>query len=252
MKTVVYQSYRDHDVAPWLRRCMDSVRNWARHSNLDYHFSGDEIFSLLPDWYRTKAGTEICPQADLARLLLAQRLLAQGYDLAIWVDADVLVFQPQALQLALPRGFAFTHEIWTHLDENGKPALTHRVNNSVMLFARDNVHLGFFIDACLQIANAKSTLGKFDVGTDFLSRLRNILPFPLIENVGMLSPPLLADISQGDGPFLKAYGRALPRPLACANLCASLEHQEAAGISLEDVVNILLESRGDIINQHRL
>lgn len=251
MKTVVYQSYRQHDVPAWIASCLDSVRGWARQSGLDYHFSGNEIFSLLPDWYRAKAGAEICPQVDLGRLLLAQRLLAQGYDLAIWVDADVLVFQPEAMQLALPRGFAFTHEIWTHKDEQGRPALTHRVNNSVMLFARDNVHLGFFIDACLQIANAKPALGKFDVGTDFLSRLRNILPFPLVENAGMLSPPLLADIGAGDGAFLQAYGRALPRPLACANLCASLETQEAAGVDYGNIVKALLDTRGQLINRHR-
>ncbi len=235
---------------------MESVQRWAQQAGHDYHFAGDEFLALAPDWYRAKAGAEICPVADLARLLLAGQLLARGYDQVIWVDADVLVFRPEDMQLALARGFAFTHEIWTHTDAAGMPTLSHRVNNSLMLFARENVHLAFFVDACLQIAHSKTTLGKFDVGTDFLSRLRHILPFPLIECAGMLSPPLLADISRGESRFLARYGAELSVPLACANLCASLQDQPADGFSTaaalyESAVTTLLQDRGECINRWR-
>ncbi len=256
MKAIVYQSYRRENVPAWMQQCMDSVRDWARQSGHDYHFSGDEFLALAPDWYRRKAGQEICPVTDLSRLLLAREFLAGPYELAIWLDADVLVFRPDAMQLSLPQGFAFTHEMWTHLGAHAEPVITHKVNNSVMLFARNNVHLGFFIDACLQIAHHRTRLGKFDVGTDFLSRLRNILPFPLLESVGMLSPPLMADIVNGESRFLAHYGHALPQALACANLCASLQGQDIPHFSTdnstyETVVSRLLETRGDIINRER-
>jgi hypothetical protein len=40
--------------------------------------------------------------SDLARLTLARDYLAQGYDRALWVDADVVVFDPDALALDPP------------------------------------------------------------------------------------------------------------------------------------------------------
>lgn len=254
MKTIVYQSYRTENIPAWIERCLHSVRNWARDTGADYHLAGDEFLALAPAWYRQKAGAEICPVTDLSRLLQANTFLAKGYDLAIWVDADVLVFQPEALKLELAQGFAFTHEIWTQPDAAGKPAVTHRVNNAVMLFAQQNVHLGFFVDACLQIARAKPALGKFDVGTDFLSKLRNILPFPLLENVGMLSPPLMQDIARGEAQFLPSYGRALGAAPACANLCASLQGQALAEFSTDlalydAVVEKLLADQGQCLTR---
>lgn len=254
MKTIVYQSYRTEKIPDWIARCLHSVRNWATAQGHDYHFSGDEFLALAPAWYRQKAGAEICPVTDLSRLLMADSLLSKGYELAIWVDADVLIFNPESFQPQLTQGFAFTHEIWTYVDAAGHPALSHRVNNSVMLFARQNVHLGFFVDACLQLAHSKAALGKLDVGTDFLSKLRNILPFPLLENVGMLSPPLLQDIAQGESRFLQSYGQALGSAPACANLCASLQGQTLDGFHseaalYETVVEKLLGDKGACITR---
>jgi len=92
MKTVVYQSYRTRDVAPWLATCQASVRDWAARAGHDYRHYGDELFDRVPDWYRAKAGSLVLPVSDLARLVLARELLAEGYDRTVWVDADLLVF----------------------------------------------------------------------------------------------------------------------------------------------------------------
>ena len=254
MKVAVYQSYRTRHVPAWIEACMGSVKSWAAASGFDYHFMGDELFALAPDWFRAKAGAEICPVTDLARLVAAKNLMARGYDLTIWVDADVLVFKPGNMKLVLTQGFAFCHEIWASADESGAAKIQHRVNNSVTVFSRHNVHLDFFIDSGLQIANQLTVLGKLDIGTHFLSKLRHILPFPLIENVGMFSPPIMADIAQGEQRFLPALAKELPLPLACANLCASLQDQPIPGFSTdaaiyEAVVEACLSSGGDVINR---
>lgn len=253
MKVAVYQSYRTSHVPVWLEACMQSVRSWAKDYGLDYHFIGDELFELAPAWYRDKAGGEICPVADLARLVMAKKLLAQGYDLTIWVDADVLVFRPESMRLLIQQGYAFCHEIWIRLDDNGRPVPVHRVNNAITMFSRKNVHLDFFIDACLQIAHHSAVLGKLAVGTDFLSQLRHILPFPLIENAGMLSPALMKDIVHNEQHHLPTYAAELRAPLACANLCASLEGEPMPGFTLdtrvfETVVEACQRSKGDIVN----
>ena len=38
MDTVVLQSFRTHDVPPWLARCMASVQAWARQEGWGYEF----------------------------------------------------------------------------------------------------------------------------------------------------------------------------------------------------------------------
>lgn len=253
-RTVVYQSYRTHAVPAWIARCMASVKAWALQHGHDYCFVDDDIIALAPDWYRAKAGTEICPVTDFGRLVLARQLLARGHELAIWIDADMLVFRPEALELTLDAGFAFTHETWVAHDRSGQVTAAHRVNNSIAMFARDNPQLDFFIDACLRIAQAQPRLGKLDVGTRFLSELRRILPFPLIETIATLSPLLMRDLARGESAHLDVLRRAQPQPAACANLCASLEDwatgdRAAASAMYDAVVERLLASRGEELNR---
>lgn len=253
-KTVVFQSYRTHAVPAWITRCMASVKSWALQHGHDYCFVDDDMLALAPAWYRTKAGSEICPVADLGRLLLARQLLARGHERAIWIDADMLVFRPEALELTLDAGYAFTHEVWVAHDRAGAVTASHRVNNSIAMFARHNPQLDFFIDACLRIAHAQPRLGKLDVGTRFLSDLRGILPFPLIEAVATLSPLLMLDLAHGESMHLDVLRRAQPQPAACANLCASLENWAAgdratAAAIYDEVVERLLDSRGEVLNR---
>lgn len=246
---MVFQSYRTHDVPTWIQRCLASVRQWAANHGHDYHFLGDEFLALAPAWYRRKANGELCAIADLSRLLAARQLLEQGYDLAIWVDADMLVFRPDELILSLPQGFAFTREVWVGIDGSGQMATSLRVNNSIVLFARNNQHLDFFIDACLRLARATPKLGKLDVGTQFLTRLRAILPFPLVRGVATVGPMLLRHIAHGEPRYLKAHAHAQGQPVVCANLCASMEGQITARPLYDAVADLLLASRGDVLNR---
>lgn len=254
MKTIVYQSYRTTDVPPWIESCMRTVRSWAAARSHEYRFIDDRLFEYAPAWYREKAGRQICPITDLARLMVARELLAEGYDNAVWVDADMLVFAPENLHVNIDKDFAFCHEIWIQPDAAGRPICTHRVNNSIAVFARNNTHLEFFIDACLRIARHKPQLGKLDVGTQFLTQLRGVLPFPLISNVGMFSPAVMADIADGADRCLSNYVQHLTSPLACANLCGSLLGSQVAGIASDDrvydaVVDRCLQTGGEVINR---
>jgi hypothetical protein len=251
-RSVVFQSYRTHDVPAWIQRCQASVKQWAGSHGHDYRFLGDEFLELAPAWYRAKAGDQLCPITDLSRLLYARQLLAQGYDLAIWIDADTLVFRPDELILSLPQGFAFTREVWTGLDRTGHMVTSVRVNNSITLFARNNQHLDFFIDACLRIARASPRLGKLDVGTHFLTGLRAILPFPLVRGVATLGPMLLRNIARGESRDLEIHARAQGHRVVCANLCASMEGdgQIATRPTYDKVIERLLESRGGVLNRY--
>ncbi len=254
MRTVVYQSYRTTNVAPWIARCMATVQAWAQANGFDYRFIDDRLFAYAPDWFREKAQHHVCPVSDLARLLVAKELLAQGYARTVWVDADMLVFAPQHLRLDAIREFAFCKEIWFYRDADGQAQYREGVNNAITIFTQHNRHLDFFIDACLRIADTRPQLGKLDVGTLFLSQLGQILPFQVLTNVGLFSPDLMADMLRGADDSLRSYAARLNAPLACANLCTSLQGSSVNGIVCDDalfdaVVDRCLQTQGDVINQ---
>jgi hypothetical protein len=253
MQTIVFQSYRTQQVPAWISTCMGTVRAWAAQQGFDYRFYDDAFLGYAPPWFRDKAQQSICPVTDLARLVVARELLAQGYQRTVWVDADMLVFAPEQLRVEQVQDFSFCHELWVQVDAAGALQLVHRVNNAITVFCAGNVQLGFFIDACLRIGRHKAQIGKLDVGTKFLTELRAVMPYPLLENVGMLSPRMLYEITGGEALHLRRYAQGLPVPLACANLCASMQGRTLQGVVCDDalyarVIEVLLSSRGGAVN----
>ncbi|MFG6428376.1 hypothetical protein [Roseateles sp. LYH14W] len=253
MKTIVYQSFRTERVPAWITACMATVKAWAQAQGFDYRFYDDAFLARAPDWFRAKAQHAICPVTDLARLVVAKELLAEGWQRSIWVDADMLVFDPDALQITAESGFALCHELWLFTDPTGTRRVIHRVNNSVAVFCAGSLHLDFFIDACARIGRQREVVGKLDVGTNFFSQLRQILPFPLLDNVGLLSPAFMAEIVAAQPVAVAEYMRALPAPLASVNLCGSLQGQTLQGVVAEEglfeaVVERLLGSGGEVLN----
>lgn len=256
MKTVVYQSFRTHEVPAWMQACMASVRAWAASQGYDYRFYDDAFLDRAPAWFRQRAGRELCPVTDLARLVVAKELLAEGYERTVWADADLLVFDPGALALPVTQGFAFCLELWLYSDASGAQRVSPRVNNAMAVFCVGSLHLDFFIDAAVRIGRQRESIGKLDIGTAFLSPLRQILPFPLLDTVGMLSPAFLTEVAVGRPQGLHAYMQALPAPLAAANLCASLQDARVQGVVagetvFEQAVERLLASRGEMLNALR-
>jgi hypothetical protein len=254
MKTVVYQSYRTERVPGWITTCMATVRSWAESSGFEYRFIDDSFFELAPPWFRERCAGEICPVTDLARLVMARDLLASGYDRTVWVDADMLVFAPQALRVDSPESFAFCFEVWAYRDESGQLQFNRTANNSITVFSKGNAQLDFFIDAALRIGASQPHVHKLAIGSRFLTGFVQLVPTPLLTNVGMFSPLLMNDIT-GDEMLLPAYGAELPAPLACANLCASLVGQAMHGSTAEDsvyqaVVDKCLSTKGEVVNRH--
>ncbi len=259
MKTVVYQSFRTERVPAWISACMATVKAWAAAQGFDYRFYDDAFLARAPEWFREKAQHAMCPVTDLARLIVAKELLAEGYERTVWGDADLLVFDPAALRIRLERGFQLVHEVWLHDDPAGAPRVIHRVNNSVAVFCAGSLHLDFFIDACARIGREREVIGKLDVGTNFLSHLRQVLPFPLLQNVGLLTPALMAEVAgqhAGQPTRLVPYLRAVPAPLAAVNLCGSFQGQALQGVVADDAlfsaaIDRLLGSGGALLNDLR-
>ena len=255
MKTVVHQSYRTSNVPGWITVCMESVKSWAAGCGFDYRFMDDSFLDLAPGWFRERCAGEICPVTDLARLVMARDLLDEGYERAVWVDADVLVFAPQLMNVDTPTGSAFCFELWPFLDTNWQLQCDRKVNNSVSVFTRGNRQLEFLIDSCERIVSSKSRVDRLELGSTFLTGLAWLLPLRVLDNIGMFSPLLMQDIASGQEQWTAAYAAQLPAPLAAANLCNSLVGVHVHGhtapeASYDAVIEACLRTSGDIVNRH--
>ncbi|MRD49174.1 hypothetical protein [Caenimonas koreensis] len=255
MKTVVFQSYRTHNVAPWITTCMGTVRSWAQSRGYDYEFVDDSLFDRVPAWFRDKAAGEMCPVTDYARLVVARELMAKGYERTVWVDADMVVFAPQRLTVDVTDSFAYCREVWLGIEADGTAKAWRGVNNSISIFVKGSVYLDFFIDAAERTAQNLDVIPKIAISTRFLSQLHKTLPFKLLKNVGLFSPQVMADIAKGTRVALPAYGSVMTEKLACANLCGSmvgegkLQRVLVTDSDYEAVVARCLETRGAVVNR---
>lgn len=253
MLTVVYQSYRSSGSPAWIDRCLASVREWAEARAYHYVFVGDELFDLVPAWYRARVGGQILPMTDLARLELAARFLAEGYERAVWIDADVLVFDPQRFEINVNNSFTFSREICLYLEDGW--CVERAVNNSVAVFQRENTFLPFYIECCKWIVRQKDgVISPVDVGPVFLTNLYKIMPFPLVTTVGLFTPPILDDLVDGRTAFIRTYVEACRNPLYAANLCHSLGDPSRLQVPVPEAlfaaaVERLIVSKGALINQ---
>jgi hypothetical protein len=121
---------------------------------------------------------------------------------------------------------------------------------------KGNSFLEFYIDACQKIIGGmeenKAMVNQI-VGPKLLSALHNMIGYPLIENVGMLSPLVLQDIDKLGGVALDLLVDKMPAPMQAANLCSSLagsviDDIDLSHIMMERIVDRLLISKGGALN----
>lgn len=254
MKTVVYQSYRTEDVPGWMTRCLKTVRDWADRKGFDYEFIDDRLFDHVPKWFREKVGGNKVLMSDLARLELARAFLGMGYERTIWVDADLVVFDADRFDIEVTGKYGFCREVWIDRTREGTGLATEHVNNAVTVFMTANSMLDFYIHACKSIVGGRN--GAFSnnvIGTEFLTALHQALRFPLIDNVGLFSPPVANDIAAGGGAMVDAYMKAFGRPLRAGNLCASFRNRKHDDVFMTDsvydrAIDTLLETGGTVLN----
>src|SRR5687768_12761993 len=132
-KTIVYQSFRATDVPSWVEACLASARAWAEARGFAYRFIDDRFFESCPAWYREKVRDNVLLMSDLARIVLARELHREGFDRTVWVDADILIFAPDAFDVHAgdaDQPYAFCDELWVSF-EQGKFVGRRKVNNAV-------------------------------------------------------------------------------------------------------------------------
>ncbi|MDR9402820.1 MAG: hypothetical protein RI580_05210 [Halothece sp. Uz-M2-17] len=247
MKTLVYQSVCPDQIPDWIQTCLESVRGWCKQENYDYALIGDEIFSIIPDWYWEKTCHQKVIATDLGRLLLARKFLEEGYDRVIWLDADVFIFAPELFKITITQEYAFGREVWIQHHKNKQLKAYPKIHNAVCVFCQGNSFLDFYIHACQRIIqNFQGTqMVPQLVGPKFLSLLHNTINLPVIPEVAMFSPLVLRDILNGGGEALKLHQETQNSPIYAANLSGSLVEKEE-GLSEDNyqkVTQLLLDNK---------
>lgn len=244
--TVVIQSHRDPLPLPWLQTCIDSVKNWAIASGFEYRWIGDEIFDVLPAALLEKIQHRPVICSDLARLYALSNALREGYQTAVWCDADFLVINAE--QLVLPqKPFAFGREVWVQDEGNRQLRARVKIHNAFMVFQQANPFLDFYIHSAERLIslNDGGMPAQF-VGPKLLTALHNMLHFDVIENAGMLSPEVMADVAAGGDAALKLFLDHHGKMPAGANLSASMAgHAIMSGLDMDEVIRRLLNGLAD-------
>jgi hypothetical protein len=252
-ETVVFQSFRTQNVPHWIGRCLETAKHWAQLRGYDYHFLDDRFFDYVPQKYRAKTDNKIL-LSDFARLIVSRELLSKGYARTVWIDADVVVFDPDSWHLPTLENYYFSHELWPTPQANGV-RLDFRANNAVMVFSRGNSFLDFYIDSCHRILSSNAELKNWHIGVRFLTGLRAVCPLPLLMNIGMLGQDILADLVRGPKHLLSNYIRAMGEPLVAANLCGSVTGMSVGDFVItdkvmEEIVEGCIATKGQILNQY--
>ena len=229
--TVVLQSHRSSSPGGWLGECCASVRRWAAARAWDYRFCDDALFERLPPALYDKLAAQPVVAADLARLYWLRDVLREGFERAIWCDADLLVFADFA---PMDTDHAFGREHWLQRQGTG---MRHyrKIHNAWMLFRADSAVLPFYLDrAETLLTRVRMPVVPQFVGPKLLTALHNVVGFDVEERVGMLSPLALNGLVGGDRAALeRTLAGHKARPCAF-NLCASYGGQIVDGVTLSD------------------
>ena len=229
MKTIVYQSHSPSKLRPWMESCTESVRGWSASVGADYEFVGDELFDLIPKTLYSKFCDQPIVLTDLARLRLMLGAFKRGYQRVIWMDADILIFDPDVMELPTSP-HAVGREVWVQ-PTKGKLQAYKKVHNAFLMTSKQDSFLPFYAEAAerLLLKVVPPVVPQF-IGPKWLSAQHNISALHVMECAGMLSPLALADICAGGGAALGMTVDKHTRPLAAFNLSASCLGKTSDGI----------------------
>ncbi len=249
MKTLVVQSFRRQDVPPWIARCLGTVKAWAGLKGYDYLLTGDEAFDLCgAEFLAQVAKADIRAVTNLCRLELLRRAFADGYERAVWLDADMFVFDPAAFGIDQVKRYAFAHETWVSIRLE-RLAAVGSVNNSAIVCVGPQPDLDFLIETIRYIARSRTIISNYQVGGDLIKGLCKSLRFEILHNVGMFSPLMVLATALDRKPLLRIQALMHGAPVHAANLCASPAYPQAP--SLEQTLSAmdrLEQSRGEVLN----
>jgi len=195
-------------VPDWVERCMASVRAWAPA----YEHVDDAFLDLAPGWVHDASAGSLLPVTDVARLVLLQQRLAEGWARVVWLDADVLVVDGAHIDVDIDADVAVCVERWVTGAPGGGLQAVPMVNNAA-LSVRD---VDALLDATLDRVRAGDVQAR-SLGPDLLTAMHRRCPFGEVRGVSVASPHVVRGVA-GAWELLVS---SLPWPVGALNLCWS-------------------------------
>lgn len=253
--TVVLQSFRTTDVPPWLTASLRSVQAWSAARGFDYRFLDDAFFDFAPEWVKQRCAGNIYAVTDLCRLEWMLRTLDEGADRVVWADADVLVFDPDALVLDDAADHGFAEEWFLQMAADGSFLPTVGINNALMWFRRDGTILRAYRDLCIERLRAlpDGPVPRTALGPALLDELAGRIALRRVGRVGLFTPAILRQVAEGGGYLTRACVDLPGEPPAAANLCHFMRNAQppANRPGFDQLYNQatsqLLQSRGRVL-----
>jgi len=206
----------------------------------EYRFMEDELFDPVPGSLLEKTRRQPVIATDLARLLNLQDALNRGYKTVIWMDADFLIFNPSGFSLP-DEPCAVGREVWVQQDGHGRLKAYKKIHNAFLMFVKGNSFLDFYADTAKRLLTQnQGPMPPQFIGPKLLTALHNVARLPVLETAGMLSPLVIKDILDGEGPALDLFMKHSPQAIAAANLCvSSCEKGEVTEEEMESLIAAL-------------
>lgn len=210
---------------------MASVRHWAQMQGWNYLSLDDRFLDLPPVWVRKRCGRNLYAITDIARLIWAQQMLSARYDRFIWVDADVLVFDPTRLahHVGSVPEHGFARELFLRVSGQGiEPQWG--INNALMVFDRQTAVLADYLRIALEVLGGcrDNEVPRTALGPTLLNQLDATRGLHRIEGIGLFTPAMLEPFSTGRDRLMHEYLSHCQGPPAAANLCHFMRNTMAA------------------------
>lgn len=199
------------------------MRSWALANDWSYEFLDDRFFSPAPDWVRERCAGNIYAITDVCRLHWIRSSLDDGFERVIWADADILMFDSSQIDVPTPRGHAFAHEIFLRMNADGSFSPVEGMNNSLMVFERDQEVLDVYLARCFERLRATSSGGvaRTALGPLLLRELDAQYRLDRLFGVGLFTLALMRELADGGGNLADELARRSPARLGAENLCTS-------------------------------
>jgi len=257
-RVCILQAYEAPSVPRWIQCCLDSVRDWAAPHSYDYRFS-TEFWRYVPDWFRERCGAETGPMTDVARLYMMREQFDRGAELVVWVDADVVVFDPDCLRVDTTAEFFGIEEVTVFATPDGKIHQSPRgVNGAVLGAHHRSTMFERYLTATESVVRdyPDAVLPRTLAGPVLLTKLAETHTIGCLKTVGLFTPAILRDIASGEARLPAAFARGFGHKVAAANLChfyrGVLPGSSTAmydAIMLK-AIDVLMKTRGEAVNRH--
>lgn len=198
---------------------MATVRAWTESKGYQYRVLGDELFRGIPEAVARKVQSKL-PLTDIGRLLWLRRFLAdRNHDCVIWIDSDVLVFDPGNFKIDVSRTELVCREI-SVLTKDGGTVVERSYNPTVLSFRNGSALLPRWIAACEGVAQRLPILPNEAFGRPLLEALSKVHELRCIEGVAHNTLDITSDIIKGQRQNIRRLVQKTKEPFAAANLSA--------------------------------